>query len=272
MTRETVYVRFGACKFRVQRWHKPQATHQTTLVMLHGFTGDGLDFEPLVEALDVATLIAPDLLGHGGSSAPEEPLELYSIPEQLKQLEHLLDALDAPHPILLGYSMGGRVALQLAVHLEDHFEGLILIGATPGLRASYERDARREQDAKLAAQLAEQGPLAFLEMWQQKPIIATQERIANPWHAQMQQRRAQSSGIGWRNSLLAAGTGSMASVWHDLEHVHTPALLITGQEDAKFHQLAEQMRVLFPQVIHTSIPDAGHCAPLETPPPPPPAH
>ena len=83
--------------------------------MLHGFTGDGLDFEPLVEARDVATLIAPDLLGHGGSSAPEEPLELYSIPEQLKQLEHLLDALDAPHPILLGYSMGGRVALQLAV-------------------------------------------------------------------------------------------------------------------------------------------------------------
>jgi 2-succinyl-6-hydroxy-2,4-cyclohexadiene-1-carboxylate synthase len=235
--------------------------------MLHGFTGDGLDFEPLIEELDVMTLIAPDLLGHGASSAPEEPLDLYSIPEQLKQLAHLLELLDAPHPTLLGYSMGGRIALQLAVHLEDNFEGLILIGATPGLRTHEERAARQTQDAKLAGQIVEHGVGAFLDAWQQKPIIATQERIASPWREQMRERREQASGAGWRNSLLAAGTGSMEPVWHDLEHVHTPTLLITGQEDAKFHQIAEQMRELFPKATHTSIPSAGHCAHLENPSP-----
>ena len=128
MNHETVFVRFGACRFRVQRWNKPESTHETTLVMLHGFTGDGLDFEALAEQLDVTTIIAPDLLGHGGTSAPESPLELYTIPQQLVQLEHLLDSLGAHKPHLLGYSMGGRIALQMAVHFEDHFRSLTLIG------------------------------------------------------------------------------------------------------------------------------------------------
>jgi len=263
MNHETVFVRFGACRFRVQRWNKPESTHETTLVMLHGFTGDGLDFEALAEQLDVTTIIAPDLLGHGGTSAPESPLELYTIPQQLVQLEHLLDSLGAHKPHLLGYSMGGRIALQMAVHFEDHFRSLTLIGATPGLRTPGEREARQQQDAALAARIEQAGVASFIEEWSQKPIIATQSRIRAHWREPMRERRLQSAAAGWRNSLLAAGTGSMEPVWHDLEHVTIPTLLLTGQEDEKFHAIAQEMRDLFPDATHTSIPSAGHCAHLE---------
>lgn len=247
---------------KLQKWplHDEPAP---IIIGLHGFTGSAFDFEPLTEDLG-ATFIAPDLLGHGDSSAPDSPQD-YELAHQLELLTQLMQLTKAPPCILLGYSMGGRLALTLAHTLRatGEIQGLILIGASPGIRSDTQREARRVQDEALAARIEREGVAAFLEEWRQKPIISTQEEIPEPWRSRMRTRKQGLTPHGLAHTLRGVGTGVMPSLWDELPALELPTLLITGERDAKFEGIAKEMAALLPQARHDSIPGAGHCAHLE---------
>lgn len=227
------------------------------ITALHGFTGHPDDFEALSEHLPAFCFHGPLLYGHD-SIAPSV-LPSCAWDETADAVGRAL----SPGSILFGYSMGGRVALQVAIRYPERISALILVGATPGLSEPSQRAARRAADDALAAHI-ESVPLSrFLTEWSQKPIIASQQRISEPHRTRMHARKRRLLSAGLAASLRGIGTGSMPSLWEQLPAV--PTLLLTGEHDQKFTSIASRMVARMPQGEHRVLSGVGHCAHLEEP-------
>lgn len=229
------------------------------ILALHGFTGSGEDWAPIAGSLDVPVL-APDLLGHGRSPAPSDPLD-YRIEEVVA---HCLDwCQQQPAWIVMGYSMGGRVALRLARALGDRLRGLVLVSTSPGIEDLEERAARAVRDGELADAIEANGVPWFTERWSNHPLIRSQEQIPAPIRAEMRRRRLQNRAAGLAGSLRGMGQGSVSPVWNQLAEVRAPTLWITGDGDPGYTQMAARGVARLERGRHVTIPDAGHCTHLE---------
>ena len=241
-----------------------------TVVLLHGFTGDALDFVWLAQHIPGDwRFVGIDLLGHGASDSPQDPA-LYAMPACLDQLDAVLAALGIWRAHLLGYSMGGRAALSWAARHGQRWRSVALVGASPGLALERERAQRQAQDEAWAAILeqgihAGQGAQAFLARWRQAPILQSQRRVKPQALAWMDERRAWRVAQGLLGSLRGLGLGQMPPLWDALSTIEAPTLLITGQEDAKFEALAAQMSARLPRATRLRVMGAGHTCHLEAP-------
>jgi 2-succinyl-6-hydroxy-2,4-cyclohexadiene-1-carboxylate synthase len=235
------------------------------LVLLHGFTGSMESWSPLAEILaQYYTVIRVDLLGHGATDAPLDPGR-YRMEAATPDLVKLLHALSAAPVNLLGYSMGGRLALYLAVHFPEMVRSLILESASPGLADPAEREARRARDDALADRIEREGIERFVDYWQNLPLFASQRRLPAETQADLRAQRLQNRPIGLANSLRGMGTGVQPSLWTDLPRLAIPVLLLVGELDAKFLRIAEDMEVGIRRARLKIIPDAGHTTHLENP-------
>lgn len=227
------------------------------LTALHGFTGHPDDFEALRDRLPQHAWRGPVLYGHG-PDAPRKPARsAWRFAAEVAASDLL------PDSVLVGYSMGGRIALEATRVAPDLLIGLILIGATPGIADPKARAARRAQDLALAERI-ESVPLPqFLDEWAQKPIIASQQHIPEPYRSRIKARKRALTPWGLANSLRGVGTGSMPSLWDELPDL--PTLLLTGERDEKFCGIAAQMAARMPRAEHVTLPGVGHCAHLEAP-------
>ena len=230
---------------------------------LHGFTGSGLDFAPLAAQLE-RQLVCPDLVGHGGTEAPTA-LADYSMSRVVSCLVGMLNEMKLARLPVIGHSMGGRVALQLAFAAPERVSALVLVGATPGFKTREERRARRFSDSLLASEILKEGVEAFADRWEALPLIASQGRIASPWGERMRARRRANLAQGLAGSLRGMGSGRMPSLWGRLTELAVPTLLITGEGDTRFTDVARDMVGLIPKASLTVLRDAGHCAHLERP-------
>jgi 2-succinyl-6-hydroxy-2,4-cyclohexadiene-1-carboxylate synthase len=256
--------RVGACQFHLHRW-PARAAGAPTLVALHGFTGDGLDYSALRAHLDAdLELLAPDLVGHGRSEAPDDLTE-YAMGRCVEQICAAVAPLLTGPACWLGYSMGGRTALHVARARPDLVARLVLVSATPGLADPDEAAARRAQDAALAARIERDGVDAFLDAWSRHPLIATQSRTPEPFLTELRARRRRNTTRGLAHSLRGMGTGAMRSLWGELDALTMPTLVITGEEDAKYHGIATRMRDALPDARHAVVPGANHAPQLERP-------
>ena len=165
---------------------------------------------------------------------------------------------------LVGYSMGSRVALSVAVENPSWLRRLVLIGVHPGLDGKA-RVARSELDRQRAANLESQGVAAFMDQWELIPLLATQAAISEPVRSQMQNARRAHTVLGLASSLREMGTGAMPSLWDQVSGIHAPVLLVTGSEDPKFDAIAKRLLKRIPKARHVVIERAGHCAHLEQP-------
>lgn len=247
----------------LNQWGSPSPGQRAAL-MLHGFTGDGLDYCWLSAHLSSRYTLAPDLIGHGKSPAPAT-LKDYTMSACVDQLEAMLDEVH-PEPVhLLGYSMGGRAALSLALRAPQRFCSLTLIGATAGLARDDERVARISQDELLASSIERDGVADFMMRWRQVPILLTQRQIEPTVLASMDARRLMASPQGLAMSLRGMGTGAMASSWERLGQLELPCALVTGAQDLKFDALAVQLQALLSNSMRIIIEGAGHTCHLERP-------
>jgi 2-succinyl-6-hydroxy-2,4-cyclohexadiene-1-carboxylate synthase len=222
-----------------------------TIVLLHGFTQTGASWRPTASALGAGyTPIAPDLRGHG-AAAGRRPVDLEST------VGDVLAA--APERfVLAGYSMGGRIALHVALANPERVTRLALIGATAGLEDPAEREARRRADEEWAELLEREGIDAFADRWAAQPVIAGQPASSDAI------RRAQSP-AGLAAALRGLGTGVLPAVWDRLGELAMPVTVIAGERDAKFRALGERMAAAMPRARLVVIPCAGHAAHLEAP-------
>lgn len=180
------------------------------------------------------------------------------------------DALAAGTPDgpchVVGYSMGGRVALTLAEAHPEICRSLTLISATAGMTDEAERAHRRQTDEALADRIDQHGLEQFVNDWMAAPMWDTlRARLSQTeWEASMRQRRG-SDPVGLANSLRAAGTGTMTPLWDRLAAIGVPTLLICGELDAKFVQIGRRMSELLPESELAVMPGVGHAVHLEAP-------
>ncbi len=236
-----------------------------TLVLLHGFTGSAANWRDVASALAQShRVLAVDLLGHGETDAPADPTR-YTMAHAARDLVDLLDAAVGQPAHWLGYSMGGRLALYVALHFGDAVASLILESASPGLAAEAERTERRGRDEALAERIEREGVAAFVDFWEQIPLFATQESLPPAARARLRAQRLCNSALGLANSLRGMGTGAQPALWDDLAAWSKPTLLITGEQDVKFFEIAEQMGERLANVERATVAKAGHTVHLEQP-------
>jgi 2-succinyl-6-hydroxy-2,4-cyclohexadiene-1-carboxylate synthase len=222
------------------------------LVLVHGFTQTGRCWGREAEALAVDhEVICVDAPGHGRSA------------------DHRVGLADGARLLAdvggeatyVGYSMGARLALHVALAAPDLVRGLVLLSGTAGIEDATERAARRAQDQQTADRLVAEGLEAFLDGWLQQPLFADL-----PADRAFRAERLENTVDGLVASLERAGTGSQEPSWDRLRTLAMPVLVLAGARDAKFVALAERLaREIGGNATLAIISEAGHAAHLEQP-------
>ncbi len=235
------------------------------LVLLHGFTGSSQNWRPLLPTLiGKFQVITLDIVGHGRTASPPNEGR-YHLNKVAADLIAVLDHLHIEQAHLMGYSMGGRLALFTAVHYPQRLHTLILESASPGLAVESERQERVRRDRELADWLEVQGITAFVDRWEQLPLWASQRQLPPETRQTLRQQRLQNNPVGLANSLRGMGTGAQPSLWPDLARLPMPVVLIAGELDEKFVHINRQMAGHIPTVHLNIVPGAGHAVHLERP-------
>ena len=138
--------------------------------------------------------------------------------------------------------MGARAALLHATHHPDVWDALILISGNPGVENEINRSDRRISDAKLADSIERLGVKTFLEFWQEMPLIRNQREIPTNHQAFMQANRLKNTSVGLAKSLRQFGQGSAPNLWPKIGKLDMPTLLITGEKDTKYTNIAQRMQ------------------------------
>lgn len=222
------------------------------LVLVHGFTQTGRCWGTEVDALardhEVVLVDAP---GHGRSA---------EVVGGLRTGAQVIADLGG-EATYVGYSMGARFCLHVALTTPELVRGLVLLGATAGIEDPAEREQRRQQDLATAARIEDDGLDAFLDAWLAQPLFA---RL--PPERAFRAERLENTVEGLQSSLRQAGTGAQDPSWHELHRLEMPVLVLAGAEDAKFAALAERLAIeIGANATLTLIDGAGHAAHLEHP-------
>ena len=225
--------------------------------MLHGFTQNRDCLGPLADALArQRRVIRPDLPGHGSSGAAPNR----SVTESAAGLADSLGAGDVPAH-WFGYSMGGRIALRVALDRPGCVRSLVLLGATAGIEDPGERAARRRADEQRALHLESVGVAEFCRDWLAAPMFA-----GLPDWAHVTAERRANTVDGLAGSLRNSGTGAMDPVWERLAELRVPVLLLAGALDEKFADTARRMAgSIGDNAEARTVQGAGHAAHLERP-------
>ncbi len=247
------------------RLHVESIGSGDALVALHGFSGSAADWRPLRPLLDAGLrLVVVDLIGHGRSDAPVE-VEPYDPMRCVDDLVGVIDALGIERAHWLGYSMGGRIALALAITRPQRVDRLILESASPGLAESFARQQRHAADAALALSIEADGMELFVDRWMAQPLFASQARLSASERAAARAARLLQRPHGLANSLRGMGTGSQPSFWEELPLLEPETLLICGALDTKFCGIAAAMAERATRARVAVIADAGHATHVEQP-------
>jgi 2-succinyl-6-hydroxy-2,4-cyclohexadiene-1-carboxylate synthase len=222
------------------------------LVLVHGFTQTAACWGPVAAELaidhEVCRLDAP---GHGGSSA---------VSAELGTGAGLIGDRGG-RATYVGYSMGGRFLLHLALARPEVVAGLVLIGATGGIDDDEARAARVQADEAMARRLERDGLDTFVAAWLAQPLFAG---LDEPM--QFRQERSANTVAGLAASLRLAGTGRQVPLWDRLDRLTMPVLLTAGALDHKFAAEANRLAATIGANAEVAlVPDAGHAAHLERP-------
>ncbi len=235
------------------------------LVLLHGFTGSSANWSEVIDRFTpLMDTIAIDLLGHGRTAAPT-PSSRYAMDLAAKDIVALLGRLGCRNVNILGYSMGGRLALYLAHRYPELIKSLVLESASPGIAGNEERAERRRNDALLAQRIKQEGLLNFVRRWEKLPLFSSQLTLDDNRKALLRQQRLSNNPLGLANSLRGMGTGSQPSLWRKLGEIRTPALILCGELDRKFVSIGSKMAALMPEAELCEVSGAGHNVHLEKP-------
>lgn len=227
-----------------------------TIVLLHGFTQTGASWRTVIDALgERYRALAPDIRGHGSAAALR--------PVGFAECVADVVAVAPERFALVGYSMGARVALRVALAHPARVQRLALVGATPGIADAVERDARRQEDAELADELeATDNIEAFARRWGAQPLLRRQPpEVAAAAHAD----RLRNEPPGLAAALRGIGPGATEPLWAQLAELRMPVVVIAGERDTKYRKLAERMAERIPRADVLIVPAVGHAVHLEAP-------
>jgi 2-succinyl-6-hydroxy-2,4-cyclohexadiene-1-carboxylate synthase len=232
------------------------------ILFLHGFMGDRHDFASITSLLiDQYQCLAIDLPGHGKTRIMKETE--YGMALTAQAIVGALDQLHISQCLLVGYSMGGRLALYLTIHFPARFIKTVLESSSPGLKTEEERKQRVQQDWQLATELETKNFAEFLTNWYEQPLFASMKHLTgisenSPTFTKILKRRLQNQPLELAKSLRNLGTGSQPSLWAELVQNQVPLLLLVGELDQKFVQINQEMQALCSSAQLQVMAGCGH--------------
>ena len=235
----------------------------TPVTLLHGFTQSGRSWREVISNLpDGWKWVVPDLRGHGETRV--RPGAPHSMEACTADLEMLWDHLGIARTHLVGYSMGGRLALHVAATRPERILSLLTIGAHGGLDEDA-REGRRRGDEALAQRIEKDGLEAFVNYWSSLPLFAGLERRGPSFVAQVRAERMSNHVAGLAESLRGMGAGAMRPVWDELAHVRCSCTFVAGQLDHGYVASARRLAASVPDGRVVIVQRAGHTVHQERP-------
>ena len=233
------------------------------VTLLHGFTQSGRSWLEIISRMPEGwRWIVPDLRGHGETQTrPGAPCSMHACTEDLVALWEELD-LGRTH--VVGYSMGGRLALHVAAQRPERVASLLTIGAHAGLDEDA-REGRRQGDEALAERIEKEGIEPFVDYWGASPLFAGLARRGDSYVAEVRAERLKNHVAGLACSLRGMGAGVMEPVWEQLARVKAPCTFVAGQLDHGYVASARRLAAAVPNGRVEIVPRAGHAVHQERP-------
>jgi len=227
-----------------------------SVVLLHGFGGTSRAWDRVVAHLPGERYrpLALDLPGHGDQVDATRPIDFDGCVESV--LERSPERF-----VLAGYSMGGRIALHVALAAPERVGRLVLVSATAGIEDDAERAARSERDLRLAKEIEGGTIERFVDRWRAQPMFAEDPPEVDAL-ARADQLSNRPDGVA--AALRGVGQGEMRPLWERLGELTMPVAILVGERDTKFHAPGRRMAELLPHATVTVV-SGGHVLPLENP-------
>ncbi len=227
-----------------------------SVVLLHGFSGTHRAWDGVVACLSPErySALALDLPGHAELADATRPITFEGCVSSV--LERSPERF-----VLVGYSMGGRIALHVALAAPERVMRLVLIGANPGIEDEAERERRREADLLLANRLEKEPFEDFIERWRTQPLFADEPDHVGAL-ARADQRRNRPDALA--AVLRGLGMGEMAPLWNRLPEIEMPVTVLAGDRDDKFRAIGQRMVARLPEARLRVVP-GGHGVLFENP-------
>jgi 2-succinyl-6-hydroxy-2,4-cyclohexadiene-1-carboxylate synthase len=233
---------------------------EETVTLLHGFTLTGDSWQELVRNMPAGwRWLTPDVRGHGGAKTAPCTMD-----DCAADLVALWDHLEVERSHVVGYSMGGRLALHVAVRLPERTQSLLTIGAHAGLERDA-REARRGADEALAQRIERDGLEPFVRYWESLPLFAGIARRGPEFAAWLHSLRMRNRAPGLAASLRGMGAGAMEPLWDELGAIHVRTTFVAGDQDSAFVAMASRMAEHLPESRLRMVRDSGHAAHFEQP-------
>jgi 2-succinyl-6-hydroxy-2,4-cyclohexadiene-1-carboxylate synthase len=224
------------------------------------------EFDAAIKLLgDDFSYLTIDLPGHGKTKVLGSD-ECYKIEHTAQGIINLLDELKIAKCFLVGYSMGGRLGLYLALHFPERFVKVVLESASPGLPTDSERLARIKSDYQISRKLIrilEQSDFDdFLQNWYSQPIFGNLKD--HPKYQLMLKSRSNNNPLEISKSLQFMGAGYQPSLWKKIPANQIPLLLLVGENDEKFVDINTAMYYRNPSITQLQVIEkSGHNIHLE---------
>lgn len=236
---------------------------QPLILFLHGFMGDSNEFNEVISLLsDQFCCLTVDLPGHGKTKVMGGE-ECYRMSNTAHALMNWLDQLNVETCFLVGYSMGGRLALYLNLHFPHRFSKIVLESASFGLKLERDRVERRQRDFELAKNLEESDFSRFLENWYAQPLFASLKEHSG--FKTLIDNRLQNNPVELAKSLRNLSTGCQPCLWDKLKQNKNSLLLLVGEYDPKFIAINSEMARLCKSAKLEVVNNCGHNIHFEDP-------
>lgn len=241
------------------------STTASPLFLVHGFTGRAEVWSDVRREMSGEYAVhAVDLPGHGRNAHVTDERAVTFDGATLRIIDEATQ-IGAKRFNLWGYSMGGRIALHLALNYSNMVERLVLESASPGLADPFERKARLESDERLAGRILSEGLEGFVDYWTNIPLFASQKTLPAARQALGRQLRMRGTAEGYAAALRGFGVGSQIPLHNRLQELTMPVLVIAGELDQKYREIGEAMAGSIPGAQFRIIPGAGHAPHWERP-------
>lgn len=231
-----------------------------TLLCVHGLMGDARSFDRVRARSDAAFVRSESLLIPGHAGARWEPS--WDFDAAVRALE---ERVVGDRNVIVGYSMGARLALSMLLAAPQRYAGAVLIGVDPGIDEPLARDERLAWERAMSERIEREGLDRFAEHWESLPVFATQATLPDEVRAELRARRSQHRADAMAWAMRALGTGAMPSRWSALAALSAPVVLLTGSLDEKFTRIARRMQQRNARFAHRVIEGRGHDLSIEAP-------
>ncbi len=229
---------------------RADARTHARVTFVHGFLGSPADWS------DVLAHLAPNI---ACDCVSLEELGCASIAAAARALEQRLHA--RPADLVVGYSMGGRIALELAAMSDAPSTHAMLLSTSVGLRDESERLQRRHEDDERSRAIHRDGLDAFVDAWYRLPLFASLRR--HPSFESMRARRCVGNAAFWADCVRDCSPGLARAHWEVLPHIAHRLALVAGAQDERYALMNAAAQRIAPSIVVHTIEDAGHALPIE---------